>query len=104
MKKRSIVGMLLLSIFTFGIYTAYWHFKFQNEIREKTGEGLSGGLHLIACLFTFGIYFVYWNYVTGKRLAKLGADDFSVLYLVVSIISLSWICQLVMQHQANSID
>ena len=101
MTKRSIVSLVLLMIFTFGIYALYWYFKFHSEIREASGEGASGGLHFLG-LFTFGIYPIYWVYKTSKRIARLGGEDNAVLNLV-----LCFICGIVsyclMQNEVNKL-
>ena len=52
MNNRDLVPMILLYLFTFGIYAIYWHFKFQEELKEKTGEGFGGLGHLLMLLFT----------------------------------------------------
>ena len=103
MKKRSIGMMILLFLVTFGIYPLYWLYSFQSQLKEKTGEGHSGIVHLILMFVTFGIYLIYWQYAAGKRLAKLGADDNSLLYLVFCFVFLSWLNPFLMQNQANKL-
>ena len=100
MEKRSIGGMILLYIFTLGIYGLYWYIKFQMELKSKTNEGFGGLGHLLATIFTFGIYGLYWQYAAGKRLAKLGATDNSVLYLLLGIF-FGILNPFLMQDQAN---
>lgn len=102
MKKRDLISMLLLFIFTFGIYPLIWSIKFQMELKSKTGEGFGGLGHFLMLIFTLGIYYVYWNYAVGKRLAKIGAEDQSVLYLVLAFI-FPIANPFLMQNQANKI-
>lgn len=47
---RAIWFVLVLSVVTFGIYTAYWAFKTHDELRRRTGEGLGGVLGLVVWL------------------------------------------------------
>ncbi len=103
MKNRNIFVMILLSIFTLGIYPLYWFTSFQMELKRKTGEGFGGFAHFILLFITFGIYAIYWQYAAGKRLAKQGADDNSLLYLILTLISLGFINPFIMQNQANQL-
>ena len=103
MKKRSLGMMILLWIVTFGIYPLYWFVKFQVELKEKTKEGFGGLGHFLMLIFTFGIYYIYWQYAAGKRLAKLGAPDNSLLYLVLGIFIGGLINPFLMQNEANKL-
>ncbi len=103
MKERSILGMIVLSVITVGIYDVYWYIKFQMELKEKTGEGFGGFGHFLMLLFTFGIYGIYWQYAAGQRLAKQGATDQSILYLILLFVGGAFINPFLMQLQANEI-
>lgn len=104
MKKRNIFAMVLLFLFTFGIYPIVWQCMFQGELKEKTGLGFSAGMHFLMILVTFGIYEIYWQYAAGKRLAKLGATDHSVMYLVFCFVCLAWLNPFLMQNSANKLN
>jgi len=104
MKKRSIGIMILLLIVTAGIYGIYWTCSFQSQLKEKTGEGFGGVGHFFMTLITFGIYSIYWQFAAGKRLAKLGAEDRSVLYLIFCFIGISFLNPFLMQAQANKLN
>ena len=103
MKKRSIGIMILLIIITLGFYSIYWLISFQSELKKKTGEGFGGLGHFLMIIVTFGIYYIVWQYKAGKRLAKLGASDNSILYLLLSLLSLGWLNPFLMQSQANQL-
>jgi len=103
MKRRSIGVMVLLFLITFGIYPIIWIIKFQMELKAKTGDGFGGFGHFLMLIFTFGIYGLYWQYAAGKRLAKQGVEDHSVLYLILSLLAFGWLCPFLMQSQANKI-
>lgn len=104
MKKRSILVMILLTIVTAGIYMIYWTCSFQNQLKAKTGDGFGWVGHLVMILVTVGIYYIFWQYLAGKRLAKLGANDHSILYLVLPFIGgLGVINPFIMQSQANGL-
>ncbi|HHX78889.1 MAG TPA: DUF4234 domain-containing protein [Acholeplasmataceae bacterium] len=100
MTKRSIGVMILLYLFTFGIYPLYWYIKFQMELKERTGDGFGGLGHFLVSIVTFGIYSIYWQYAAGKRLAKQGVEDQSFLYLILAFF-FPILNPFLMQSQAN---
>lgn len=104
MTSRGLLAIFFLSIITLGIYAFYWMIVFQIELKKETGEGFDGFEHFLMLIFTFGIYAIYWQYAAGKRLAKQGATDNSVLYLVLTLIGFTFINMLLMQDQANNLN
>ena len=104
MKKRNIGAMIILSILTLGIYVVYWQCSFQNQLKKRTGLGFSGVGHFFMSLITFGIYPLYWQYAVGKRLEKLGAEDKSILYLIIALVGFSFINMFIMQDAANRLE
>lgn len=103
MKKRSLLFMILMFLFSFGIYPLYWYIKFQIELKEQTNKGFGGLGHFLMTIITFGIYGIYWQYAAGKRLAKQGASDLSIIYLIFCFIALAFLNPFIMQSQANSL-
>ena len=75
MKERKIGMMLLLWFVTFGIYYIVWHYKFQKELREESGQGIMAIGHLMIFLVPVVniIYYIYWLCVVDKRLVYIGA-------------------------------
>jgi hypothetical protein len=103
MKQRSIVFMIIMTLVTAGIYGLYWYIAFQVELKKTTKEGFGGLGHFLATIFTFGIYSLYWQYAAGKRLAKLGASDWSLLYLILCFVGGAFLNPYLMQYQANNV-
>lgn len=103
MKKRNVFVMVLLTIVTLGLYLVYWTISFQNQLKKQTGLGFGGFGHFMMLLFTFGIYAIYWQYAAGARLAKLGAPNYGIMYLLFCFVALSWLNPFIMQHQANAL-
>ena len=103
MKKRGIVFMVLMYMFTFGIYPLYWYCSFQNQLHKETGMGFGGVGHFFMSLITFGIYPIYWHYAVGKRLQALGGANHGGLYLVLTIFGLFVIAEFLMQSEANNL-
>lgn len=104
MRKRNLLMMIVLSFLTLGIYSIYWYCSFQSELKRETNEGFGGLGHLLATIFTFGIYYIVWSYNAGKRLEKQGAEDWSLIYLILTIVGLGIINMLLMQNQANNLN
>jgi Domain of unknown function (DUF4234) len=46
-QRRGILFVLLISLITIGIYTIYWAYKTQEEMKQHTGDGLGGILGLV---------------------------------------------------------
>jgi uncharacterized BrkB/YihY/UPF0761 family membrane protein len=46
-QPRGIVFVILLSIITLGIYSLYWVYKTEEEMKQHTGEGIGGVLGLV---------------------------------------------------------
>ena len=49
-KLRSPAGVILLTIFTIGIYGLVWNYKTGNEIKAYSGEGMGGVLWLVIAI------------------------------------------------------
>jgi Domain of unknown function (DUF4234) len=46
-QRRGILFVLLIGLITLGIYTLYWAYKTQEEMKQHTGDGLGGVLGLV---------------------------------------------------------
>ncbi|MBQ8036831.1 MAG: DUF4234 domain-containing protein [Proteobacteria bacterium] len=101
--ERNIALIIIFSIISFGIYGIWYFIKFQNDIKDKSGEGFGGWGTFFIILLTFGIYGIYWNYATGKRLVKAGVTnkDNSVLNLILSLVGLGWVNTILWQLAIN---
>ena len=71
-KKRGLVGFIILSFITFGLYGLYWIYKLAKDVNAICdGDGKNtGGLlkYLFFGMITFGIYDFVWLYMLGDRL------------------------------------
>jgi len=110
MEKREIWFVIILSIFTFGIYYFYWIYIFSEDIQNLYEKNdITPVIEVILCFVTFGIYSIYWVYKYGKLVVKcqekynMPIEDNSILYLILSIFDLSIINIGLMQSQLNNI-
>lgn len=97
MTKRSVAAVVLLSIFTCGIYMIYWYYVTANELNnEKPGEDELTN-YIVAILLSFvtcGIYMIYWLYkfyakvdsVTGKQNAIV---NFIISFFLTTIVPMA---------------
>jgi Na+/proline symporter len=46
-QPRGVAFVIILSIITLGIYSIYWVYKTQEEMKKHTGDGLGGVLGLV---------------------------------------------------------
>jgi hypothetical protein len=73
-QQRSLVGFIILSIITFGLYGLYWIYKLAKDVNlmcEGDGKNTGG---LFKCIFfgiiTLSIYNFVWLYMLGDRLQE----------------------------------
>lgn len=99
---RNLIVAIILSLFTFGIYTIYWMYMLDLETAELSGEGALGILLIVLNFITFGIYGLYWNYKVGStRMPRIKGKDEGALYLILAIFSLNMIPLVLMQDAIN---
>ncbi len=85
-KERNIFAVILLSMFTFGIYPLYLWFAFGSELRAESEQQrtptqlTSVGVAFLLTLITFGIYGIYYIYQQAKVVKELG-DSYGVVVL-----------------------
>lgn len=107
-KNRNIAMQVILSILTCGIYGLYWFITMTDESNVLSDEKTaSGGMAVLLTLVTCGIYSFYWNYKMGQKLNLAGRkynksiSDNSVLYLVLSLLSLTIVNYCLIQSDLN---
>lgn len=109
LQKRGIVGAILLSIITCGIYAILWMIWINNELRRENNQKVDGGFMFFISLITCGIAGFYWMYRIGMDLsfasqksAKYKVESYeAILYLVLSIFGFGLISLAIIQHKIN---
>jgi hypothetical protein len=46
-QRRGVAFVIILTIITLGIYSLYWVYKTEEEMKQHTGEGIGGVLGLV---------------------------------------------------------
>ena len=87
MTNRSVLSVVLLSIFTCGIYQIYWMCVTTNELNQEDAQEplmhylLAWLLGIVTC----GIYFIYWHYKFYKKMDFVTGKDNCLLSFLLSI-------------------
>jgi len=71
-KRRGVGFGILLFIITLGFYGWYWAFKTQEELRQRTGEGLGGVVGLVIWIVLNPVSAFVIPSEVGKMYAKDG--------------------------------
>jgi Domain of unknown function (DUF4234) len=71
-RPRGIGFGILLFIVTFGLYSWYWAFKTQEELKQRTGEGLGGVIGLVIWIVINAVSAFVIPSEIGKMYAKDG--------------------------------
>jgi hypothetical protein len=71
-QPRGVGFVILLSIITLGIYSLYWVFKTQEEMKQHTGEGLGGVLGLVVWIVVGAVSAFVIPSEVGKMYQKDG--------------------------------
>jgi hypothetical protein len=73
-KPRGILFVLLISLITLGIYTIYWAYKTQEEMKQHTGDGLGGILGLVVWIIINPVSAFVIPSEIGKMYARDGRE------------------------------
>jgi len=84
MQKRSVVGVIVLTLVTFGIYSLYWHVKTKNEMVEQGADIPTAWLLIIPIA---GIYW-YWKWCAGVEYVTRGRLTGPVAFLLSLLLNL----------------
>jgi hypothetical protein len=108
LKEKGIVGGIILSFVTFGIYYFVWTYSIMKKIKLLAGEEPKCGGELALFIF-IPFYFIYWMYSRSKRLAEADVargillEDKSVLNLIISLVGCGAISIALMQSDLNKV-
>ena len=70
-QPRGIGFGILMFIITFGIYSLYWVFKTQDEVKNHSGQGVGGVLGLVIYIV---VSFVTW-FLVPSEVGKMYSQD-----------------------------
>lgn len=104
MKERSVVSVLLLTIFTCGIYGIYWTYVMTEDLNEREPEDplMNYILSILLSIITCGIYGIYWLYKFYKKIDSVTGEDNFVLNFILSLIGLNLVSTCIVQNSVNN--
>ena len=74
-KLRTPAGVILLTIFTLGIYGLVWNYKTGNEIKAYSGEGMGGVLWLVIAIAVGPVMWFVAPSEVGNNLYKKDGQE-----------------------------
>jgi hypothetical protein len=111
--QQSAVVLVLLSVCTCGVYTAYWLYRTTRELKEALNDPrLSPGTDLLLSLVTCGLWGIYVQYRNAQLVHRAllrfdpGARDQSTAVLILNVaalvVVLTWLVALfILQEELN---
>ena len=74
-QPRGVAFVIILSIITLGIYSLYWVYKTQEEMKQHTGDGLGGVLGLVIWILLSPVMAFVIPSEVGKMYEKDGQQS-----------------------------
>lgn len=97
MTKRSVVGVILLTLVTFGIYHIYWYVKTKDEMVALGADIPTGWLLIVPIA---NIYWI-WKWCTGVEHVTRGKTSAPVAMLLMILLGI--IGTAIIQSQFNTV-
>jgi hypothetical protein len=106
MTKRDILSVILLSIFTCGIYSIYWMYVSAEQLNSlESEEPLTNYiLAIVLGILTCGIYSIYWQYKFYKKVDSVTSENNLVINFILSILGLSLVSMAIAQTSFNNMN
>lgn len=108
--QRSVVGAIILSLITCGIYGIYWFIVLTNDVgRLSRDPSFTGGKHFLLTLITCGVWSFIWSYQIGQHIAEaqrqrgMSVTDNSVIYLILNLFGMSIVTHALAQADVNKL-
>lgn len=108
-ERRSVIAVILLSIFTCGIYSLYLYYALSSDLNRLKGQTVNDpAIDLLLCIFTCGIYNVYWQYKVAKQVESLQAElgmriaSISILCPILQLFSLGFVGKAILVSEINN--
>src|ERR1044071_8501506 len=82
MQKRSVAAVIILTLFTFGIYSLVWHVKTKGEMVREGADIPTAWLLIIPLAHLYW----YWKWCGGVESAPRGGMSEAVISLLSSLL------------------
>ncbi len=104
--KRNLVAVILLSLFTLGIYQIYWFFVTAKELNRADSiepQLMNYLLAILLGIITCGIYLIYWEYRFYKKVDSATDTNNWILSFLLSILFAGFIGIAIAQDSMNNV-
>ena len=88
MQKRDVVVVILLGLFTCGIYPIYWFYVNTEALNQEVDDNeplMNFVLALLLGFVTCGIYTLFWYYKFYTKIDKYTGEDNAILNFLLGI-------------------
>jgi drug/metabolite transporter (DMT)-like permease len=104
MTERSVIKVLLLSIFTCGIYFIYWEYVTAQELNNKEPEEplMNYILAILLGIVTCGIYGIYWSFKFYKKVDNVTGENNLIVNFILSLLGLNLVSTCIVQNSINN--
>lgn len=103
MKNRSVVAVILLSLFTCGIYSIYWLYVTAEDFNHESDKEplMNYIVAILLGLVTCGIYLLYWEYKFYKRADEVTDSNNLILNFILALFITPMVSNAIVQNQIN---
>lgn len=103
MQRRSVVGIVLLSIITCGIYYLISMYQIYSDINYARRDSDSAGTDILLGFITCGVWHIYCFYKYSNKLTEMGADDCALINVLLGCFGFSLVSLCIMQSNINTL-
>lgn len=89
MQKRDVIVVILLGLFTCGIYSIYWFYTTAEALNDEVDDNeplMNYILALLLGLITCGIFTIYWSYKFYTKLDKYTGENNALLNFILGLL------------------
>ncbi len=89
MQKRDVVVVILLGLFTCGIYSIYWFYTMAEALNQEVDDNeplMNYILALLLGIVTCGIFMLFWQYKFYTKLDKYTGENNAILNFILGIL------------------
>lgn len=97
MTKRSPLSVILLTLFTFGIYGIYWEVKTKGEM-NALGADIPTALLIIVPIAN-----IWWMWKYGQGVEKVTGNKLNGLLVFIGFVAIGFIMMAIVQDSFNNV-
>lgn len=104
MKKREELTVVLLGLFTCGIYSLYWFYTTAEDLNVEDDEEplMNYILAILLGIVTCGIYLIYWDYKFYQKVDKVTGENNAIVNFLLVLFLIPIVGMAIAQNSINS--